>query len=63
LRLRVDAYNLLNHANLDNPDGMLGSDEFGVALYGRTGRQGGFPALVPFTESPRNIQILLRVEF
>jgi hypothetical protein len=63
LRVRVDAYNVLNHANLNNPENLLAAENFGVALFGRTGRQGGFPALVPFTESPRNIQILLRVEF
>jgi hypothetical protein len=63
LRLRVDVYNLFNHANLNQPENHLGLENFGVALYGREGREGGFPALVPFRESPRNIQILLRLEF
>jgi hypothetical protein len=62
-RLRVDAYNVLNHANLNNPASLIGSADFGIALYGRNGREGGFPALIPFTESPRNIQLLLRIEF
>jgi hypothetical protein len=63
LRLRADAYNLFNHANLNTPEGFLGAENFGVALYGRTGYNAGFPALVPFRESPRNFQFLLRAEF
>jgi hypothetical protein len=60
---RADAFNLLNHANLNNPDPFLDSETFGLALYGRRGRRSGFPALTPFDETARQIQLLLRIEF
>ena len=63
LSLRMDAFNFLNHANLNSPGTLLGSRDFGIALRGRTGRDGGFPALTPFTETARQLQFLLRVEF
>jgi hypothetical protein len=64
LTFRVDAFNFLNHANLNNPDSLLGdTDTFGQALFGRQGRQSGFPAVTPFNETARQIQMLLRIEF
>ncbi|MEX2262570.1 MAG: carboxypeptidase regulatory-like domain-containing protein [Bryobacteraceae bacterium] len=63
LTLRADAFNVLNHANLNNPDSLLGSETFGVAQYGRQGRQSGFPAVAPLNETARQIQMILRVEF
>jgi len=63
LTLRADAFNVLNHANLNNPDSFLGSEDFGIALYGRRGRDTGFPALSPLIEIPRQIQVILRIEF
>jgi len=36
---------------------------FGVANYGRQGLQSGFPALTPLNETPRTLQVLLRLEF
>ncbi len=63
LTLRLDAYNLLNHANLNNPVSELFAPDFGLAVYGRRGRESGFPAAAPFTEQPRTLQILLRLEF
>jgi hypothetical protein len=63
LTLRADAFNFLNHANLNNPEPLLTSDRFGVALYGRKGRASGFPALTPLHESARQFQLLLRLEF
>jgi hypothetical protein len=63
LRFRADAFNLLNHANLGNPDGVLGSPTFGVAQYGRQGRASGFPAVSPLSESARQFQMSVRVEF
>jgi hypothetical protein len=63
LTIRADAYNLLNHANLNNPDSTLGDVTFGQAQYGRVGRQTGFPAAIPFTETARQIQLMLRVEW
>jgi len=61
--VRADAFNVLNHANLNNPDSFLGSESFGIALYGRRGRDSGFPALSPLIETPRQIQLILRIEF
>jgi hypothetical protein len=60
---RADAFNLLNHANLNNPDPFLNSPTFGQALYGRQGYGTGFPAQAPLDESPRQVQILLRLDF
>jgi hypothetical protein len=54
----------LNHANLNNPDPLLGdTSTFGSAQFGRLGDPSGFPAVSPLNETPREIQILLRVEF
>jgi hypothetical protein len=63
LTFRADIFNFLNHANLNNPSPFFGSPGFGVGLYGRTGLDPGFPALTPFNETARQIQLLLRVEF
>jgi len=66
LRVRADAYNVLNHANLGNPNAQLTdpvSPAFGVATYGRQGFQSGFPAVSPLNETPRQIQLSVKVEF
>ena len=63
LTLRSDFFNAFNHANLNNPDARLGSPTFGQAAYGRLDYNNGFPALVPLNETPRQIQILLKLEF
>jgi hypothetical protein len=63
LTARVDFYNLLNHANLNNPASFYGAPAFGVALYGRRETNNGFPLLTPLNESARQVQILLRLEF
>ena len=63
ITIRADAFNFLNHANLNSPDSTLGSPGFGTGLYGRQGRESGFPALVPFHETARQIQLLLRLDF
>jgi hypothetical protein len=63
LTFRADAFNFLNHANLNNPQPLIGQDDFGVALYGRQGRQSGFPAVSPLNETARQIQLILRLEF
>jgi hypothetical protein len=60
--LRADAFNLLNQANLGNPGSALG-DGFGAALFGRKENKPNFPALTPFNEAGRQIQLLLRFEF
>jgi hypothetical protein len=64
--LRVDAFNLLNHANLNNPSTILGTpppNAFGLALYGRQGFDTGFPASAPLNETARQIQLMVRLEF
>ena len=64
LVFRLDAFNVFNHANLNNPDSFLShSQQFGVALYGRMERAAGFPTLVPFDETARELQVMLRVQF
>jgi hypothetical protein len=63
LRVRADAYNVLNHANLGNPDAQLYDSTFGVATYGRQGYPSGFPAVIPLNETPRQVQLSLKVEF
>jgi len=66
LTLRADAFNLLNHANLNNPVTMLGTlapNPFGSALYGRQGFDPGFPTSAPLNEAPRQIQIMVRLDF
>jgi hypothetical protein len=61
--LRADAFNLLNHANLGNPDSQLQSSEFGLANFGRMGNSSDFPASLPLNEQARQIQFHLRVQF
>ncbi len=61
--VRADAYNALNHANLNNPDSQLGSPTFGLATYRRTENASGFPLLAPLHETARTIELMLRMEF
>lgn len=63
LAVRADAFNILNHTNLNNPDNRLGSPTFGVATYGRQGRASGFPAVIPLNETARQVQLSLRLQF
>jgi len=66
IRFRADAFNVLNHANLGNPDTSFTnpiSPTFGIAAFGREGVQSGFPAQIPLNETPRQIQLSVRVEF
>ena len=63
ITIRASAFNVLNHANLNNPDSNLNSPTFGIALYGRQGVQSGFPAVAPLNETPRQIQLSLKFEF
>jgi hypothetical protein len=62
--LRADAFNVFNHANLNNPDAYLqDGEQFGVAQYGRSGNAAAFPNLVPFDEAARQVQLMLRIQF
>ncbi len=61
--LRADFYNVLNHANLNNPQTYLTGPHFGQALYGREEKNSGFPLLAPLNETSRQVQLFLRFEF
>jgi len=63
LTFRADAFNVLNHANLNNPQLLINQPNFGVATYGRQGAQSGFPAVAPLNETARQVQLILRLEF
>jgi hypothetical protein len=60
---RADAFNLLNHSNLNNPQNLLGQTTFGQSQFGRQGQPSGFPAIFPLNETGRQIQMLLRMEW
>jgi hypothetical protein len=61
--MRADFFNILNHANLGNPDNLLGDRNFGLSTYGRQGAASGFPAVTPLNETARQVQILVRLQF
>jgi Carboxypeptidase regulatory-like domain/TonB-dependent Receptor Plug Domain len=63
--LRSDFYNAFNHANLNNPDAMYSSSSttFGQARYGRLDYNSGAPAVAPLNETPRQIQLIVKLEF
>ena len=63
LTFRVDAFNVLNHANLGPPVSDISSPQFGQAQYGVGEQRTVFPALTPFVENPRHVQLALRLEF
>lgn len=74
LTLRAEAYNLFNHANLGNPASNLictaefasqglCAPAFGQAFYGRVETGSYFPAVKPFAETGRQLQLMLRLEF
>ncbi len=69
LTFRADAFNVLNHANLGNPFSQFdptndpATTPFGTATFGRQGAQSGFPAVSPLNETPRQIQLSVRLIF
>ena len=67
MTVRADAFNVLNHANLNNPDNRWcaggGCPAFGTALYGRVEQSSGFPLLAPLSETSRQVQVLVRIAF
>jgi hypothetical protein len=69
LTFRADAFNVLNHANLGNPVSQFDptddpqTTQFGIATFGRQGAQLGFPAVSPLNETPRQIQLSVKVTF
>jgi hypothetical protein len=63
INIRADIFNFLNHANLGNPDALLGDPTFGVALYGRKAEPTGFPSVLPLDDTARQTQLMLRIEW
>ncbi len=65
LTVRADLFNVLNHANLNNPCESYNcpNSTFGDAFYGRTETNNGFPLLLPLAETARQVQLLLRLSF
>jgi hypothetical protein len=63
ITFRADAFNFLNHANLNNPANYYTGANFGLAQYGRSERASGSPLLTPLTETARQVQLILRLEF
>jgi hypothetical protein len=63
LVVRADAFNFLNHANLNPPGNVPGSSNFGIALFGTPPQASGFPSIVPLAETARVIQLTIRVNF
>ena len=63
LILRADAFNFLNHPNLNPPGNIPGSPNYGIALFGTPPQTTGFPSVVPLAPAARNIQLMLRVNF
>ena len=66
VQLRGDFFNIFNHTNLANPDPdalILGSPTFGAAQFGRTGRPSSSLLVSPLDETPRQIQLQLKVTF
>jgi Carboxypeptidase regulatory-like domain len=61
--VRADVFNFLNHANLNNPDHVLGDPNFGQALFGRQDTASTFPSLTPLNETGRQVQIILKLQF
>ena len=60
---RADFFNVLNHANLNNPSSFLGARNFGRATYGRQEQTSGFPLVLPLNETARKVQIALHIVF
>lgn len=73
VQLRVDAYNVMNHANAINPNVNDGSaflpvtpsqlSNFAVASYTRRAETAGPLSFLPLAESSRQLQLMLRFTF
>ena len=67
--VRLDAYNALNHTNLNNPTlaaascCLSGNPDFGTALFGRRDLNSSLPVASPLNEAARQIQVMLKIVF
>jgi len=60
---RADAFNFLNHANLNVPVASIANRNFGIAQYGRAASSSGLPVLSPVNDTSRQVQLIFRVSF
>ncbi len=63
LTFRADAFNFLNHANLNQPDTLWSDAAFGTAQFGRSPANSGLPILSPVNDTARLIQLIVRLIF
>jgi hypothetical protein len=70
LTVRADAFNLFNHANLNNPVSPSNAccapnqnPPFGLTLYGRGGNNLGLPLSLPLAETARQLHFIVRLTF
>ena len=63
LIFRADAFNFLNHANLNTPTTTITSSSFGIARYGRAGADSALPVVSPVNDTSRQIQLIFRLQF
>lgn len=66
IQFRADFFNVFNHANLGNPNGLAElppNGMFGQAFLGRQGVQPAFPSAAPLDQLSRQIQLQLKVIF
>lgn len=62
LQFRVDAFNILNRANLANPSGVLTSGNFGVATQSLNRSLGGLGSIYQIG-GPRSLQFAAKIQF
>lgn len=61
--IRMDFYNVFNHANLGNPDSNLSDPAFGIATRGPQPVPNAFGIFAPLGDSRRQAQAMLKVQF
>jgi hypothetical protein len=63
ITFRADAFNFLNHANLNGPQADMSQPDFGLASYGRPAASTQLPGLSPLGDTARQVQLMLRISF
>ena len=63
IQVRADFFNAFNHTNLGTSDSDLTSPDFGLARWGRSGFESPFRASTILSETPRQIELQLKVYF